>query len=203
MSQLQIYRKLLNHFGKQYWWPAESDFEVIIGALLTQQSTWKNVERAIGNMKSESLLTSKAIAETGLNKLEECVRPTGFYRQKARRVRKFVNYIENKYNGNLELLFSKPLAEVRDELLSLEGVGSETADSILLYAGDKPVFPIMHILREFTSVWVQPRVATPSCRSSSIIVFLRIWKFTRRCTPLLLSSQRVIAGKNRCVKSAP
>jgi len=87
-------------------------------------------------------MTSKAISQANLGELERCVRPTGFYRQKARRLRKFARYLEDKYGGDLELIYSKPLKEVREELLSLEGVGPETADSILLYAGGKLIFPI-------------------------------------------------------------
>ncbi|MCX6776063.1 MAG: endonuclease III domain-containing protein [Candidatus Micrarchaeota archaeon] len=142
MGQLSIYKKLLKHFGKQYWWPAESEFEVIVGAMLTQQSTWRNVEKAIVNLKRERLLTPKAIAQASVPELQKCVRPTGFYRQKARRLRDFARYLERKYNGKLELLFSKPVKDTRDELLSLDGIGPETADSILLYAGGKLIFPI-------------------------------------------------------------
>lgn len=142
MNQLQTYHKLIKNLGRQNWWPADSPFEVIIGAVLTQQSTWKNVEKAIANLKKERLLTPRAIAETSLTRLERCIRPTGFYRQKARRLRKLAVYIESNYSGNLELLFSKPLAELRNELLSLDGVGPETADSILLYAAGKLIFPI-------------------------------------------------------------
>ncbi|MEM3556053.1 MAG: hypothetical protein QXF56_05020 [Candidatus Micrarchaeia archaeon] len=141
----RIYKKLLRHFGKQHWWPTTSNnpqFEIIVGAFLTQQSTWRNVEKAIENLKNEKMLTSKAIAEASLTKLYACVKPTGFYRQKARRLRKFAKYIEKTYNGNLKLLLSKPLEEAREELLSLEGVGYETADSILLYAAEKLIFPI-------------------------------------------------------------
>lgn len=89
MSQLHTYKELLKHFGRQHWWPAESQFEVIVGALLTQQSTWRNVEKAIVNLKKESLLTPKAISRATLTELYRCIKPTGFYRQKARRLRKF------------------------------------------------------------------------------------------------------------------
>jgi len=145
MNQLPLYKKLLKHFGKQHWWPTTTNnpqFEIIIGALLTQQSAWRNVEKAIENLKKEGLLTPKAIAETNIHKLEACVKPTGFYKQKARRLRKFAQYIQKQYSGNLELIFSKPLEEARKELLSLEGIGAETADSILLYAAEKLIFPI-------------------------------------------------------------
>jgi len=142
VNQFRTYKRLLKHFGKQHWWPAETKFEVIVGAILTQQSTWKNVEKAIANLKKERLMTPKAISEASLPQLERCVRPTGFYKQKARRLRKFAGYLQDKYYGKLEPLFSRPLDEVRNDLLSLEGVGPETADSILLYAGGKLIFPI-------------------------------------------------------------
>jgi len=142
VNQFRTYKTLLRHFGKQDWWPAETKFEIIVGALLTQQSTWKNVEKAIANLKQQKLLTSKAISKADMRKLEKCVRPTGFYKQKARRLRKLALYLEGKYNGSLQILFSKPLDEARDELLSLGGIGPETADSILLYAGGELIFPI-------------------------------------------------------------
>ena len=142
MSLIQIYQKLLKHFGKQYWWPAETGFEVIVGAILTQQTTWKNVERAIENLKGEGLLDPHSLAIASLNRVEALIRHTGFYRQKAQRIVHFSQYLVSKYDGSLDKLFNRSTEEIREELLSFKGVGSETADSILLYGADRFTFPI-------------------------------------------------------------
>jgi len=133
---------LLKHFGKQYWWPAETRFEVIIGAILTQQTTWKNVESAIENLKNGELLEPHSLATALLNNVETLIRHTGFYRQKARRIINFSQYLVTKYKGSLDRFFNGPQEQIRRELLSLEGIGPETADSILLYAGNRLTFPI-------------------------------------------------------------
>jgi len=142
MDLPMIYQKLLKHYGKQYWWPAETRFEVIIGAILTQQTTWKNVELAIDNLKDDGLIDPDSLAITPLNHVEALIRHTGFYKQKARRIINFSQFLVTKYNGSLEGFFDKPIEQLRRELLSLEGIGPETADSILLYAADRLSFPI-------------------------------------------------------------
>jgi len=142
MNPPQIYKKLLKHFGKQYWWPAETKFEVIIGAFLTQQTNWKNVEIAIKNLKNKEVLDPNSLSTEPLSHVETLIRQSGFYRQKARRIIKFSQYLIANYNGSLNKFFSRPKEQIRKELLSLEGIGPETADSILLYAADKSSFPI-------------------------------------------------------------
>ena len=142
MDLIQVYLKLLERFGKQYWWPAETRFEVIIGAFLTQQTTWKNVELAIKNLKAEELLDPHSLATAPLKHVEALIRNTGFYRQKARRIVNFSKYLVTKYDGSLDKIFTKSTEQLRRELLSLEGIGPETADSILLYAADRLTFPI-------------------------------------------------------------
>ena len=142
MKPLQIYNKLLKHFGKQYWWPAETRFEVIIGAFLTQQTNWKNVELAIKNLKDKKLLDPKSLSTTPPRRVEKIIRQSGFYRQKTRRIIKFSQYLIANHDGSLEKLFRRPKEKIRKELLSLEGIGPETADSILLYAADRLSFPI-------------------------------------------------------------
>ena len=140
VNLLKIYHKLLKHFGEQYWWPAETKFEVIIGAILTQQTTWKNAELAIKNLKEKGLLNPLSLAKAPANQIEELIRHTGFYKQKARRIINFSKYIEDQFDGSLDLFFYKHKEQKRMELLSLEGVGLETADSILLYVGDRLFF---------------------------------------------------------------
>ena len=142
MDLTKIYQKLLKHFGKQYWWPAETRYEVIIGAILTQQTTWKNVELAIKNLRDRGLLNPDSLATALPSKVEELVRHTGFYRQKTKRIINFSKFVVTKYNGSLDKFFSGPQEQIRRELLSLEGIGPETADSILLYAADRVSFPI-------------------------------------------------------------
>ncbi|PKP53213.1 MAG: endonuclease [Candidatus Altiarchaeales archaeon HGW-Altiarchaeales-3] len=142
MDPEKIYYKLLKHFGKQNWWPAKTRFEVIIGAILTQQTTWKNVEKAICNLKKLKLITPVRIAKADIAALEKAVYSTGFYKQKASRLKKFSEYLIENYNGNLDKFFSRNTKSIRTELLKLDGIGFETADSILLYAGGKEIFVI-------------------------------------------------------------
>ena len=142
MKPLHIYKKLLKHFGKQYWWPAETRFEVIIGAFLTQQTNWKNAKIAIKNLKDKKLLNPNSLSTAPPSHVEALIRQSGFYRQKTRRIIKFSQYLITNHDGSLDKFFSGPKEQIRRELLSLEGIGPETADSILLYAADKLSFPI-------------------------------------------------------------
>lgn len=137
-----IYQSLLGRFGKQYWWPAETRFEVIIGAILTQQTTWKNVELAIKSLNDNGLLDPHSLATAPLDQVEAVIRNTGFYRQKAKRIIGISKYLVSEYNGSLEGFLGGPQEQIRRKLLSLEGIGPETADSILLYAANRLIFPI-------------------------------------------------------------
>lgn len=139
---LEIYNQLLEHFGKQDWWPGESRFEVIVGAILTQQTTWNNVEKAIKNLKGEDLLKPKKLFQLKKQKLENLIRPCGFFRVKTKRLRNFLKFFIDYYDADLDKMFETPLDELRRELLSVHGIGFETCDSILLYAGDKPLFVV-------------------------------------------------------------
>ncbi|HEX7424459.1 MAG TPA: hypothetical protein VF311_11330 [Terriglobales bacterium] len=136
------YHTLFSAWGRQHWWPAQSRFEVIVGAYLTQNTSWTNVEKALGNLRKARLLTIRGIRRTPQPKLEQLIRPAGYFRQKAQRLKTFVSFLDERYGGSLARLFARPTAELRDELLALHGVGPETADSILLYAGDHPVFVV-------------------------------------------------------------
>lgn len=138
MRLINVYEKLLSVLGHQYWWPADTPFEMAIGALLTQQTRWNNVECAIFNLKEHSLLDAASLADADTEHLEELVRCTGFYRQKARRLKKLAEY----FSIHGDAIFKMPLDELRRDLLKLEGVGEETADSIVLYAAHKPRFVI-------------------------------------------------------------
>jgi len=139
---LNIYRTLFNHYGPRNWWPAESPFEVVIGAILTQNTNWKNVEKAIANLRQADALRIDAILNLELQALEQLIRPSGFFRQKAERLQLFCRYLEEHHQRSLDHLFAQELHLARQELLSLKGIGPETADSILLYAGQQPSFVV-------------------------------------------------------------
>jgi len=137
-----IYLKLLEHYGSRNWWPAETPFEVVVGAILTQNTNWNNVEKAIANLRQANALKLKSILELELLTLEQLIRPSGFFHQKAERLQLFCRYLQEYHQGSLEHLFDQELITVRDELLQLKGIGPETADSILLYAGQRPSFVV-------------------------------------------------------------
>lgn len=139
---LAYYRSLLTHWGPQNWWPAQSRFEVIVGAYLTQNTAWGNVEKAIANLRRARVLTVKSIREVPLGRLQNLIRSSGYFRQKARKLKTFVRFLDERYSGSLDRMFAQPTAQLRSELLALNGVGPETADSILLYAGNHPVFVV-------------------------------------------------------------
>ena len=136
------YRALLAAWGPQHWWPAHTPFEVIVGAFLTQNTAWTNVERALANLRAANLLSLEGIRRTPLPELEIMIRPSGYFRQKAQRLKAFVTFLDRQYAGSLDNLFAQPTNRLREELLALSGIGPETADSILLYAGNHPVFVV-------------------------------------------------------------
>jgi endonuclease-3 related protein len=138
----QYYRALNQAWGAQHWWPAETSFEVIVGAYLTQNTAWTNVERALANLRAAGVLTVPGIREIPLARLEQFIQPSGYFRQKASRLKTFVTFLDKEYGGSLDRLLSQTTDKLREELLSLNGVGPETADSILLYAGNHPVFVV-------------------------------------------------------------
>jgi endonuclease-3 related protein len=136
------YTALSGVWGAQHWWPAETQFEVIVGAYLTQNTAWTNVERALANLRRANLLSVEGIRAVRLRPLQRLIRPSGYFRQKAARLKTFVAFLDDKYEGSLPTLFSQPTEKLREELLTLNGIGPETADSILLYAGNHPVFVV-------------------------------------------------------------
>jgi len=133
------FEALYEHWGRQHWWPAHSGFEVIVGAYLTQNTSWTNVERALASLRAARALSVAGIRRTPLRKIERLIRSAGYFRQKARRLKLFVRFLDERYSGSLAKMFAEPTAKLRQELLALEGIGPETADSILLYAGNHPV----------------------------------------------------------------
>jgi endonuclease-3 related protein len=137
-----IYSTLYRAWGRQHWWPAQSRFEVIVGAYLTQNTAWTNVEIALKNLRSAKVLSVEGIRNVPIRSLEKLIRSSGYFRQKAASLKTFVKFLDKNYGGSLSRMFAQPTAELREQLLSLNGVGRETADSILLYAGQHPIFVV-------------------------------------------------------------
>ena len=137
-----MYRRLSRAWGRQHWWPAETPFEVIVGAILTQNTSWTNVERALASLRAAGRLSVAGIRETPLPKLEQLIRSSGYFRQKAQRLKNFVAFLDDRHAGSLERMFAIPTKQLRTELLELKGIGPETADSFLLYAGNHSTFVV-------------------------------------------------------------
>ena len=138
----EYYNSLFTALGPQHWWPGETQFEVIVGAILTQNTSWANVERAIDNLRSERLLSPAAIEQAPLRRLEKLIRPSGYFRQKARKLKAFCEFLRVEHRGSLKRMFETPTNQLREALLKVFGIGPETADSILLYAGEHAVFVV-------------------------------------------------------------
>ncbi len=139
---VNIYNLLLDHYGVQHWWPADGPFEIIAGAILTQMTVWSNVEQALDNLKAHGLLTTAALYRIPASDLANLIYSTGFYNSKTRKLKSFVNWLHDCYDDKLEDLFSLSISCLREELLSVHGIGEETADSIILYAAKKPIFVV-------------------------------------------------------------
>jgi endonuclease-3 related protein len=138
----EIYQLLFDRFGPQHWWPGETQFEIITGAILTQNTNWANVEKAITNLKSADLLTPEKLYRLDMSELAEFIRPAGYYNIKAKRLKSFLSWFFQNYDGQLANLETLDTDHLRAELLAVNGIGPETADSILLYAFSKPVFVV-------------------------------------------------------------
>jgi endonuclease-3 related protein len=139
---LQIYELLYKRYGPQHWWPGQSRFEIIIGAILTQNTNWQNVEKAIINLKSANLLNAQKLHNLSKEKLAEMVRPAGYYNIKAARIKNFLNWLFENHDGSLASVERMNTQPLRSELLGIKGIGPETADSIALYAFNKPLFVV-------------------------------------------------------------
>lgn len=138
----KTYNKLFKAFGKQRWWPGDTQFEIIVGAILTQNTAWTNVEKAIHNLKKAGLLSPKKMHDLSQDELARLIRPAGYFNIKAKRLKHFLNYLFDEYGGRLDRMLKKRTDFLRKELLSVNGIGHETADSILLYAGNHPIFVV-------------------------------------------------------------
>ncbi len=139
---MEIYRKLFCTFGPQRWWPGDTPFEVAVGAILTQNTNWANVEKAINNLKEADRLNAIDLHNMSADRLASFIKPAGYYNIKARRLKNFIGFLVSEYSGSMKKMKKETLPAVRDKLLSVNGIGPETADSIVLYALEKPVFVI-------------------------------------------------------------
>lgn len=139
---IQMYKNLFARWGEQHWWPAETRLEMMLGAVLTQNTAWSNVEKAISNLRKNRALSFQALEKTPQEQIAEWIRPAGYFNQKAGYIQEMLTQIRKKFDGSLNRLFALDTPELRRELLSWKGIGPETADSILLYAGKRPVFVV-------------------------------------------------------------
>lgn len=139
---MDMFDRMLDRFGPQHWWPGETALEMMVGAVLTQNTSWKNVEKAIDNLKEKGLLSVEGLHNISLPLLAEEIRPAGYFNIKAGRLNNLINFIKENYSGNISLLMAEETDRLREGLLSVKGVGPETADSIVLYAANRPVFVI-------------------------------------------------------------
>lgn len=138
----ELYERMYDRLGPQGWWPGDSPFEVMVGAVLTQNTNWKNVERAIDNLKGAGLLAPEKLVDLPTGLLAEYIRPAGYYNIKAGRLHNLLGAIAQTHDGDLDTFLAQPLPELRQQLLAVKGIGPETADSILLYAAGQPVFVV-------------------------------------------------------------
>jgi len=139
---MEMFDLLLAHFGPQNWWPAKTELEVMIGAILTQNTNWANVEKAISNLKNKDLVSLDRLVSIPIGDLAKIIRPAGYYNIKAKRLKNLVDFIFDRYDGDLEGLLQEETERLREDLLSVNGVGPETADSIILYAAKRPIFVV-------------------------------------------------------------
>ena len=160
-SLLAIYQLLYKQYGPQHWWPAETPLEMIIGAILTQSAAWINVEKAIRNLKASTDLSIEGLQSLPQGELAWLIHPSGYYNVKARKIRAFIDWLAEEYDGDLDKLFALDTAELRNELLSVHGVGEETADSIILYGAHQPIFVIdAYTRRIIARLGLAPREGT-------------------------------------------
>jgi endonuclease-3 related protein len=138
----KIYRRMLEHFGPQHWWPGDTPFEIMVGAILTQNTNWQNVKKAIANLKEADLLSLPAMAALEKEELAGYIRPAGYYNIKAGRLQNLFTMIAEQWDNDLEYLLQQPAVVLREQLLSVKGIGPETADSMVLYASEQPIFVV-------------------------------------------------------------
>jgi endonuclease-3 related protein len=196
----EYYNSLFTVFGPQHWWPGKTPFEIIVGAILTQNTSWTNVERAISNLRSAGLLSFRGIEQVPLRRLQQLIRPSGYFRQKSKKLKAFCAFVRGEYGGSLKRMFATPTLALREKLLGVFGIGPETADSILLYGGAHGVFVVDAYTRRILSRhgWIRETAKYEDIR----------WMFERQFPGNVERFNEfhgliVAAGKQFCRKRAP
>lgn len=196
----KIFNTLYTSLGPQHWWPGETPFEIAVGAILTQNTNWSNVKKAIDNLKKHDLLTAHKIYKLPEKKLSELIKSSGYYRIKAKRLKSFVNFLINEYGGEISNMKHEDITILRKKLLSINGIGKETADSILLYAIDRPVFVIDAYTKRILS---RHRI---TIESNSYDDYQNLFHTSLMKDPKLFNEYHALlvnTGKNFCKKSEP
>lgn len=201
---LQIYTSLVEVYGPQNWWPADTPFEVMVGAILTQNTSWTGVEKAIDNLKEMDALSPGVLVEMDIDRLEQAVRPSGYFRQKADRLQVLSRFVLDEYGGDLKAMGSTATRELRQQLLDLKGVGPETADSILLYSLGHPIFVVdAYTVRLFTRLGLLDGMGGERTKYHD----LQAMFMDNLETDLALFNEYhgliVVHGKERCRKNRP
>ena len=156
-----VYGRLLDTYGPQHWWPGETAFEVIVGAILTQSAAWTNVEKALANLRAAGALSPGVLHGLDEGEIARLIRPSGYFNAKARKLKAFVEMLHERHGGDLDALLALPMGELRSLLLSTHGIGPETADSILLYAAGRPSFVVdAYTRRLFSRIGMKPAADT-------------------------------------------
>lgn len=201
----QAYNLMRSRFGHQHWWPGETDFEICIGAILTQNTAWSNVEKAISNLKKENLLNPRALYQTPSEKIGKLIKPVGYYNIKAKRLKNFLKVLVEEYSGEVGLLLSGNKEEVRIRLLSINGIGFETADSMMLYAGGHLSFVVDAYTKR---IFVRHNWANENATYNDLKTLCETSLNDLSPDRLLdywqdYHAQLVMVGKNYCRKSNP
>ncbi|KIX11358.1 endonuclease III domain-containing protein [Dethiosulfatarculus sandiegensis] len=196
----ELYDLPFKRFGDLHWWPGETRFEIMVGAILTQNTNWQNVEKAITNLKKARVLSLDRLLQLPPEELSRLIRPAGYYNLKEKRLRNLLNLVQQDAGGDLDAFFKGPLKEVREKLLSSKGVGPETADSILLYAGGRPTF----VVDAYTMRILSRHHLIPA-KAAYEEVRLLFMKNLPNKAPFFnqYHAQLVMIGKDYCKKSKP
>jgi len=207
---MMIYERLMGRFGPQHWWPAETPFEVAVGAVLTQGVAWRNVEAAIAGLKRAGLLEPQRMARAPLAEVAALIRPAGYYNVKAKKLRALTGHLVERYGGDMARLGDRPAAALRAELLELYGIGPETADAIVLYAANLPAFVVdaytVRIVRRLGLVPAAPPAAAPARREPVYDQVQRLFTDALPADPALFNEYHALLvrlGKDACRARRP
>ncbi len=196
---MEVYERMLAAFGPQHWWPGDSPFEIMVGAVLVQNTAWRNVERAIDNLREAGVMEPHALYALPPTELAELIRPAGYFQVKARRLRNLLKFVVEEYDGSLEAMFSTNLASLREQLLAIHGIGPETADAILLYAGGLPTFVVDTYTHRVLARhgWIGYDAATTRSRTTSNPLCPPTPRSTMNIMRSWSASARIIAERRR------